>query len=137
MSSSKIDTCWVQRGLDLDPTPRNHRAQDRPPIEPYSINASEGDVLFDQPIYLTVEVKQGFKADDPRVQLARWSVWSRLNETRCGVQTGHFVLPAITVEDHLWRLYLHSYDADARHLVGHPGSLALPRVDGHRVASAG
>ena len=117
MSSSKIDLCWVQKGLRLNPTPRSCRAPDSPQSEPFTINASEGDVLYDQSIYLTLEVQQGFNVVDPRVQLARWSVWSRLNETRCGVQGDHFVLPAITVDDHLWRLYFHSYDADARHLV--------------------
>jgi hypothetical protein len=116
VSSSEVDICWAQKGFDLEATPRSHRTQDSPQAEDFTINVSGDDILLDQPIYLTVAVKQGLSDVDPTVQLARWSVWSRLNETRNGVQD-HFVFPAISVEDHVWKLFFHTYDANGRRVV--------------------
>jgi hypothetical protein len=117
MSPTKIDACWVQKGLLLEPKPSDGQARDVPRADDYSINACSDDILFRRPIYLTVEIKGAASSVDPLVQLARWNIWSRLIEVRNGVQGDHFVLPAISVEDHVWKLYFHSYDADARQLV--------------------
>ena len=109
MKPTKINACWVQRDLLLK-KPSNG-AND------YSINSCEDDILSRQPIYLTVAIKGAASDVDPLVQLARWNAWSRLNEVRNGVQGNHFVLPAISVEGHLWSLYFHTYDPQTRHLV--------------------
>ena len=120
MRPTKIGLCWAQKGLLLGPPPTSGNAGGLTQTTPFTINACMDDVLEHQPIYLTVAVKRAGSNINPTVQLAQWSTWSRLNEVRIGAQGKHFVLPAISVENHEWKLYFHSYDAEKRWVVRRP-----------------
>lgn len=117
MKPTKIDACWLQKGLLLKPKPSDDQARDPTRTDEFMINICGDYFLREKSIYLTVEVKRAASTVSPLVQLARWNAWSRLNEVRNGVQGNHFVLPAISVEGHLWSLYFHSYDPETRQLV--------------------
>jgi hypothetical protein len=103
--------------LLLKPKPSDDQARDPTRTDEFMINICGDYFLREKSIYLTVEVKRAASTVSPLVQLARWNAWSRLNEVRNGVQGNHFVLPAISVEGHLWSLYFHSYDPETRQLV--------------------
>ena len=117
MKPTKIDACWLQKDMRLKPKPSDDQARNPTPTDDFKINICRDDILRNQPICLSVEVKRAASTVNPLVQLARWNAWSRLNEVRNGVQGNHFVLPAITVEGHIWSLYFHSYDPETRQLV--------------------